>query len=279
MKGIRGAVQGMSSQSGTAQKPGRLTEKPGSKPTPQPFDESEEVMAGREIPVRNDASQQFTPRPGPIGALRTARGYQKLLDKPAQTSRGNVAHLLRDTDQQSATMAALLSRQLGRGSNQRRTFAGGGKIRMASPSLQRLAEKFSDAVSRNDTDTARRAARMMEAEMEGATALTIKQMEFPTEKARQDKLATFAGGGKVKGALKPIQFKIGQRVVWLDDEGNPHQGTIRDEEKGSFHVVDDQSDDWDLGPEAFLSQKEISKIDWDAPFKDRDADLDTDLEE
>lgn len=79
-------------------------------------------------------------------------------------------------------------------STRRRNYAEGGKVGTAMSALQALAKKYQAALESGDALLARRLKRELELKKQ-----TVSEEEPTERKAREDKLATFAKGGKVKG--------------------------------------------------------------------------------
>lgn len=124
-----------------------------------------------------------------------------------------------------------------------RKFADGGKVGTAVQAVRTLARRLKEALERDDKETAGRLIRQMEKLEPGSSkSLTAD----PSAKARSDKLATFAKGGKVrntakasKAVLKSLQRRLRElegKLAYgeLDENGivkgeTPEQKAAREE--------------------------------------------------
>lgn len=109
--------------------------------------------------------------------------------------------------------------------------AEGGKISAGLGALKALARKVEEALDSGDTDLAKRIKRQMEAISPGSSR-SVGDPSAAASRAREEKLATFAEGGKVKGA------KEAAKALWKVVDSAGKIRSVLENEDSAWNLSD-----------------------------------------
>lgn len=144
---------------------------------------------------------------GPIkyGTRRTIQPVTTQVDQDVAQSSDGLRNLVgRVANRPRSRIASAPRAMMRKKGGSVKKYADGGKVSTGLQGIRTLARQLKEALDRDDKETAGRLIRRMEKLEPGSSkSLTAD----PGEKARGDKLATFAKGGKVK-AVAGLKAKI-----------------------------------------------------------------------
>jgi hypothetical protein len=136
-------------------------------------------------------------------------------NRPRNRKPGGFSGLMNDTGEVARSSADKLSQKMTK-------FADGGKVgvaRTALTRLQKLADQFNTALQAQDDEAVTRIARQLDAQQPGTSKKLLSQV---ANAGADDKLATFAKGGKVSSIKRLVEEAKGIASDRYHDAARAH---------------------------------------------------------